>query len=155
MFPGVRIVDDSITQLVQKNNQTNLQLSATNLNILLVEDNEVNAEVITKFVNKTAKIENVPSGTDALNAIKEKKFDIILMDINLGAGLDGVSTAKLIREIPGYENVKIVAITGYAMSEDKERFLELGFNYYISKPFTRLQINDLLLNIIEDLSKKN
>ncbi len=153
-FPGVRIVDDSITQLVQKNNQTNNMLSARNLNILLVEDNEINAEVITKFIDKIAIIDNVPSGVDALNAIKNNKYDVILMDINLGAGLDGVSTAKLIRETPGYENVKIVAITGYAMSEDKERFLELGFNYYISKPFTRIQINDLLKNIIEDLSKK-
>jgi CheY-like chemotaxis protein len=66
------------------------------------------------------------------------------MDINLGAGIDGVETMHQIKKIPEYSNVPIIAVTAYAMWGDKERFLSVGFANYLEKPFTKANLVDLV-----------
>ena len=75
------------------------------------------------------------SGDDALELVKEKRYGAVLMDISLGRGISGLDVTKFIREIPGYENTPIIAVTAYAMNGEKEKFLAAGLNDYISKPF--------------------
>jgi len=59
------------------------------------------------------------------------------VDINLGIGIDGVETMRRIREIPGYKDAPIIAVTAYVMSGDKEKFLQSGFSDYIPKPYLK------------------
>ncbi len=65
------------------------------------------------------------------------------MVINL-RGISGLEAAKQIRQLSGYSNVPIVAVTAYAMVGDKEKFLDGNCTHYLSKPFTR----EDLLNVI-------
>jgi PAS domain S-box-containing protein len=108
--------------------------------LLLVEDSRDNADVIIKFLNVVGTVDYAKDGWEAIKMVKEKKYSLILMDINLGPGLDGVNTLKRIRELPEYPNIPIIALTGYAMSADKEKFLAMGFDHYISKPVSKPQL---------------
>lgn len=120
--------------------------------LLLVENNFENMDVISYFLKDIAEVDTVIDGPSAIEKVKEKQYDIILMDINLGYGMNGIETTKRIRLIEGYSNTIIVAVTAYAMAGDKEIFLEAGCNHYISKPFTKRELLNL---IVEAFSVKN
>ena len=109
----------------------------TNPNILLVEDDHINRSVTKYFLKEVCELDIVTSGEKALEIVNSKKYDLILMDIALGAGINGLETTKLIREIPEYREVPIIALTAYAMYIEKNKFLVGGCNDYLSKPFTK------------------
>jgi len=77
-------------------------------------------------------------------------FDAILMDINLGKGMDGVELSQLIKKQPGYANVPIVAVTAFARDDDRTEFLSKGMSHYISKPFKQNELLDLLNNVFAE-----
>jgi len=132
------------------------------------EENELKNEVIKKsgndfllidddkFVNDI--VNNIFSGEaysyannqeDALALLGSKQFSLVLLDINLGYGVDGIDVLKKIRKLPGYVKIPVVAITAYAMVNDKERFLQAGFDDYISKPFDKKELQSIVLKYIE------
>ncbi|MBD3408884.1 MAG: PAS domain S-box protein [Ignavibacteriales bacterium] len=103
--------------------------------LLLVEDNEMNIELAEIYLKDRYEVHATTTAEDAVKMAARRRYDAVLMDINLGAGDDGVTAMKRIREIEGYESAPIVAVTGYAMPADEERFLEDGFTAYLPKPF--------------------
>ena len=70
-----------------------------------------------------------------------KMYELVLVDINLGKGMDGIEVTKKLREIPAYKDTPIIAVTAYAMQGDREEFLAAGCTDYLSKPF---RSNELL-----------
>lgn len=114
------------------------------LNILIVEDNYINALILKKAL-KDHNCIHVENDTGAFEALKNTQFDIILMDINLGnESKDGEAIMKEIRRNNQFSHIKIYAITSYAMPGDKQRFLEAGFDKYFPKPVSRKEIlNDI------------
>jgi len=117
--------------------------------VLLVEDNEINMEVIKCYIESFCEVDGSDNGIEAINMAAQKKYDIILMDINLGNDMDGVTATKEIRKIKGYEKTPVVAITGYALSGDKEKLLSEGLTHYLPKPFEKEELQRLLKGIIE------
>ena len=106
--------------------------------VLYVEDDPINAFVITKLLAQHYTTSHVEDGETCLDILERERFDLVLMDINLGRGkMDGVETMKKIKSQPSFQKLPIVAITSYAMPEDKDRFLGEGFNGYLSKPVER------------------
>lgn len=73
-----------------------------------------------------------------------KRYELILMDINLGVGMTGVEASKEIRNIRGYENTPIIAVTGYAMDSDIREFLAEGLTSVLPKPFEKKEIIELI-----------
>ncbi len=124
--------------------------------VLLVEDNETNKEVIQLYLKKVCKIDYAPEGKTALELASRKKYALILMDINLGNGLNGIQVTKEIRKMDGYKDTPIIALTGYAMFGDKEKLLAEGCSHYMSKPFMKKEIVQLveeLLSSVKDYNK--
>jgi CheY-like chemotaxis protein len=119
------------------------------ISLLLVEDDDVNAKIILRFLQEEYDTEWVKSGTEAIDMASGKKYDGILMDISLKGDLDGLMTTAQIKKIPGFESVPIIAVTAYAMVGDKEKFLNGGCTNYISKPFSRSELLLLLKNIFK------
>ncbi len=115
--------------------------------LLIVENDRINAAVIEAYVKKDYDVDVVGSGEAAVKKASEKQYDAILMDINLGSGINGVEATQQIRKIKGYEKTPIVAVTAFALKGDKEEFLAKGCSHYISKPFTQPQIIALLNEI--------
>jgi CheY-like chemotaxis protein len=119
------------------------------LNVLFVEDNLSNQFVFEKFLSGTANVDFAGDGETALNLIENKNYGLIFMDINLGSGIDGIETVRLIRELEYYKNIPVVALTGYAMEHDKDYFLSHNFDYFVVKPFSKVD----LLNVIKEIKK--
>jgi CheY-like chemotaxis protein len=107
------------------------------LNILVVEDDLITQEILSLYLNEYEHITVVASGEEAINNCLLETYDIVLMDIRLKNGIDGVKTFKKIKEIDSYKDTPVLAITAYAMRGDREYFLQEGFNGYLAKPFVK------------------
>ena len=113
--------------------------------ILIVDDNESNRLFINRSLSSYVRIIEAEDGIMGVTLALKERFDLILMDINLGAGIDGITAMHQIRKIPGYMHVPIIAVTAYVMFGDNERFLEEGFDDYLAKPFMK----DDLVSLVE------
>ena len=105
--------------------------------ILLVEDNEVNQMVANQFLKrKDISSEVADNGLIALEKIKSKQFDLILMDLQMPE-MDGFEAAKRIRSYPDtyFKEIPIIALTASTMSEVRRKVFASGMNDFISKPF--------------------
>lgn len=138
----------NISEIENKSLTTGLTISSERpLNILLVENDEASIEVTKLFLRDVGKLVIAKTGNEALEIVNSNKFDLVLMDINLGKGLNGIEVTKQIRSMPDYENIPIVAMTAYAMIGDKEEFIKAGCTHYLSKPFKK----DELIGLINEI----
>ena len=107
------------------------------LKILVVEDDLITQEILSLYLIEYEKIVVVASGEEAIRECMSDIFNVVLMDIRLKNGIDGVKTFKKIKEIDAYKDIPVLAITAYAMRGDKEYFLKEGFDGYLAKPFVK------------------
>jgi len=121
--------------------------------ILLVEDDPINRDVINWYLKSLFDVSLAENGSEALELANNTRFDLILMDINLGKGMNGIETAKKIRENEQNTDIPIVALTAYAMKGDKENFLASGFIDYLSKPFLKEELITLINNLFKTLEQ--
>ncbi len=108
------------------------------LSVLVAEDDPVN-QLVTRHLLETLGItaDVVDDGMAACAAVRERRYDVVLMDIHM-PDLDGVEASRLIREeARGGERPRIVAMTARALDGDRERFLASGLDDYVSKPVRR------------------
>ncbi len=122
--------------------------------LLLVEDNPSNRYLMIRMLGDDFQVIEAEDGLTGISLASKKLFDLILMDINLGAGIDGVETMHQVRKIPGYARVPIIAVTAFVMSGDKERFLDEGFDSYLAKPFSRDSLNELVGSFLRRSSRQ-
>lgn len=116
--------------------ETKIEKTDSTLNgkkILVVEDNKINQMVTKKMLeNKGVICEIVDNGEEAIVIAKNKKYDLILMDIHL-PGINGTISAKKIREFD--TKTPIIALTAISLNENRENILSFGINDIITKPF--------------------
>jgi PAS domain S-box-containing protein len=117
--------------------------------VLLVEDDLSNAGVIEFFLKDLYEIDSVADGETGIKMAERKKYSAVLMDIDLGAGMSGLEAAKLIKKIPGYNNIPIVAVTALAMKGNREKFLSEGCTHYLAKPFDKKTLTKFLKDILK------
>ncbi len=103
--------------------------------VLLVEDNENTQFLIENLLESAFDVTIAANAEDALLKAFRNDYDLVLMDINLGVGPNGADVLRELRAMPTYHDVPIAALTAYALPGDKERFLDMGFSAYLSKPF--------------------
>jgi PAS domain S-box-containing protein len=127
---------------------TSVKVKREKPEILVVEDNIINKEVIELFLKDVCKTDHAKSGDRAIALVSKKKYDAIIMDINLGEGINGIDAAKSIRGVKGYANIPIIAITGYAMSSDRDKILAEGIDYYLVKPIEKGELIDFIKKIL-------
>ncbi len=116
---------------------------------LIVDDDPLIYPILKRYLKDYLEIESAADGETAINLCKNKKIDLVFMDINLKQGFDGKQTTQELRKLTGYEHIPIVAITAYAMVGDKEEFLAAGCSHYVSKPFRREDFMNLLDEILK------
>ncbi len=120
--------------------------------VLVVEDNKIN-RMVAKQMLKRVGIEalEADSGSRALEALREQRFDLVLMDVQMPE-MDGLETARLIRDGgAGEENrrVPIIAITAYASPEDETACYDAGMDSYLSKPLSMESFLSSVCGVIE------
>jgi len=105
--------------------------------VLLVEDDKTNQLAVGYFLSGLVQLDITDNGESAVEMARTVKYSLILMDIGLKGGMNGLETVKVIRTIEGYQNIPIVAVSAFVMDGDKEKFLDEGCTHYLPKPFLR------------------
>ena len=121
-------------------------LSSRSLNaqILLVEDNEVNAVTLISYLEgRGYRLLLATNGQDAINFAIKQQPDLILMDIQM-SGMDGLETIRHMRSHIELVDTPIIAVTALVMPSDRERCLAVGANDYITKP---VKLKQLIISI--------
>jgi two-component system, cell cycle response regulator DivK len=104
--------------------------------ILVVEDNPLNLKLVREVLSfADYEVIEAQSGEEGLRAAQEKPPDLVLMDLQL-PGIDGTETLRRLRQETLGPDVPVVAVTAFAMAEDKERASRAGFDGYIEKPIS-------------------
>jgi PAS domain S-box-containing protein len=118
------------------------------LRILIAEDNDVNKRVMEKMLRKLGFVADVAKdGLDVLAALERKRYDLILMDIQM-PHMDGLEAASLIRKRwPLAKQPCIIALTACALDGDRDRCLDAGMDGYISKPVKMGDLREALRKI--------
>jgi len=115
--------------------------------ILIAEDNPTNQRVATLMLKKWGyRPEAVSTGEEAIEKLAQKDFDIVLMDVQMPE-MDGLEATRIIRDPSSPvrdHDIPIVALTAHAMKGDRERFLEMGMDDYLSKPIDRQKLLEVL-----------
>ena len=115
---------------LENKQETNI-IDVRGKHILLAEDNDLNAEIAMTLLSDYGFIvDHVSDGVACVKQVKENKYDLILMDIQM-PNMDGYQATQKIRE---FSNIPIVAMTANAFEEDKQKALSVGMNDYIAKP---------------------
>ena len=125
------------------------------LNVLVVEDNLVNQEVCSHMLTRAGcTVHLANSAMEGLRRLSETHYDVVLMDIQM-PGMDGVEALQLFRNPKqGRFNfttppaTPVIAVTANALEGDEQRFLNLGFDAYLSKPFRMQQLVRVLQNTV-------
>jgi signal transduction histidine kinase/response regulator of citrate/malate metabolism len=112
--------------------------------VLFVEDDPNAQRFLRLLLQKQLDLEIAADEEMALILAKRRRFDLVFLDINLGKKRTGVDVMHALRALPGYSHTPIVAMTAYALPQDRQRFLDERFTDYISKPFTKHQILDVI-----------
>lgn len=112
--------------------------------ILIIEDNDNNRNLLKDLLEYHGyEVAMAADGLQGVAMARELLPDLILMDIQM-PGLDGISALNILKGEPTTGNLKIVALTSFAMQGDQEKFLAAGFNAYISKPINTRELPVLL-----------
>ena len=138
------------------NNISHNNYAIHNIKVLLVEDNEHNQILANHYLKKhKVQVELAINGKIAVELLKTKQFDIIIMDLQMPV-MDGYMATKLIRNELKLKT-PIIAFSAHSMVGEKEKCLEIGMNEYISKPFTEKELIETIIELISDhvISEKN
>jgi|GEM_PF-953022 Signal transduction histidine kinase len=117
--------------------------------VLLVEDNKINQQVATELLILLGlKVSIANNGYEAVKAVNQKEFDLVLMDIHMPE-MDGIEATRRIRTQARYTGLPIIAMTANAMVGDKEASLAAGMNDHITKPIDPSMLRNTLIKWIK------
>lgn len=137
----------------EKNNQH----IPENLNILLAEDNPINQAVATLTLKHLGfGCEIAKNGQEAFHMFEKKRYDVILMDMQMPV-VDGIQSTLMIRKFEKENHIKypcyIIALTANAQAEDKLTCLQAGMDNFLAKPFTENEMRNVLLEVVKHQDK--
>ncbi len=138
---------------INSNNlKTEENVSNKNLKILIAEDDAINQLYLAGFLKSQGwSVDTASNGLIALEKFTKASYDLILMDGQMPK-MDGFETTQRIRELEKEKQedspIPIIAITGYAIPGDRERFLSAGMDDYVSKPINETKLLDIIHNLI-------
>jgi two-component system sensor histidine kinase/response regulator len=121
-------------------------VSATFLRILVAEDNPVNQRLAKRLLeNRGHHVVVAHNGKEALETLKEEKFDLVFMDVQMPqmGGVEATAAIRKLEKATG-EHLPIVALTAHAMAGDREKYLASGMDGYLSKPIQIRELDDVL-----------
>ena len=123
---------------------TNKNIMRLKPKLLLIEDDIVAIDLVTRILKHDYDIDSVCSGEAALKKNEVNNYDAFLIDIGLPGKMNGIETTKKLKEIKNNKDKPYIAITAFAMAGDREFFISKGLTHYISKPFKNQKLKELI-----------
>ena len=118
------------------------------IRVLLVEDHSINQVYATNIMQEKGMVVDLAeNGVEALNLLQKKEYDIVLMDIQMPV-MGGIETTRLIRNRLRLK-VPIIALTANAIKGEAEKYLSVGMNEYISKPFKDTELFNKVARLLQ------
>ncbi len=145
---GIQTLSGPLT--VKKKIQTADLKKIQGAHILLVDDNSINQEVATEFLEEVGMIVTVASnGKECLDALQQRTYDLVLMDIQMPV-MDGLEATRRIRQNGELKDLPIIAMTAHAMAGDRGKSLAAGMNEHITKPIDQTVLYQTLKDWISE-----
>lgn len=118
-------------------------------NILVVEDSPAMRQLLSYALKRIhgSQVVEATDGVDALKKLSSKKFDIIIVDINMPI-MDGIKLVSLVRGHTTYKSIPVIIVTTEGAEEDKKRALAVGANAYLTKPIQTQELIRLVNQFI-------
>lgn len=113
--------------------------------IAVVEDNPDNRLLVNAILEDLYEILEYETGVEAVAGLRQDTPDLVLLDISLPE-MDGTQVLAWIRRQPDLKDLPVIALTAHAMAGDREKYLAVGFNDYVTKPIVD---EDVLLEAIQ------
>ncbi len=124
--------------------QTQEERPSVSARILVVDDNDDSAECISiVFEFSGHQTRTAHSGEQALEIARQFLPDLVLLDIGL-PGMNGYDVARSLRADPQLAKATLIALTGFGRAEDKQKALEAGFDFHVTKPVEVAVLRELL-----------
>ncbi len=124
-----------------------------NEKILIIEDNPVHTRLVEMTLRaKNYTILKATNGEEALDVATRERPDLIIMDLNLPQ-MTGFEVTKKLRENPAFSQTPIIAVTAYAMREDRERVIESGCDAYLTKPIDTRELPGVIAEMLRQRPK--
>jgi CheY-like chemotaxis protein/nitrogen-specific signal transduction histidine kinase len=136
---NIESLQDTINAMINRYEEPStpaeVKMKKDTVKILLVEDYKHSQIIVTRLLKKNDfdSIVVVENGQEALDAVKEQRYDLILMDMQMPV-MNGFEATRKIRELTDYKDTPIIALTAFAMKGDREKCLDAGATDYIPKP---------------------
>lgn len=134
---------------VQQNNQMDYSEQRLAIKVLAVDDNEANLKLISALLlEQVTDVIVAQNGEEALNLCNQEQFALIFMDIQMPV-MDGVTACKYIKQQTKNSDTPIIAVTAHALSGEKEKLLDEGFDSYMTKPIDETMLRHIIFEHCE------
>ncbi|MBQ4570453.1 MAG: response regulator, partial [Bacilli bacterium] len=155
MLPQVIGSEEELNKLKEQVNFTEVDQDYTGKKLLIVDDNELNIKVLNKAIkNYNFEIDEAHNGKECLDKVLAgNEYDLILLDILMPV-MGGEETIKKLKGMENF-NTPVVALTADALSGAEEKYLSLGFDGYMCKPFSREMIAKKLYSVFSNEKPKS
>jgi two-component system, sensor histidine kinase len=135
---------NNISEIKTDANIIPLSRVSQNKLVLIVEDDWINQITIKKFINKKYKSITTDSSEEVFEILKNNKVDLVLMDILIKGGKNGLELTKELKASKEFSHIPVIAVTAHAFEEDKQNALRAGCDNYLAKPFSRQNLLDIV-----------
>jgi CheY-like chemotaxis protein len=123
--------------------------------VLVAEDNPVNRELLRELLeNRGYSVIEACNGQEALDMVEQSQPDLLLLDIGMPV-LDGFTVIRRIRQNPSLATLPVLAVTAYAMRDDRNNVLNAGFDGYLSKPINARELANELERLLRKREDRN
>lgn len=125
-----------------------ISFTAPQAKVLVVDDNRLNLKVFKHLLKQTQiQIYEAGSGRQCLSMLREQHFDIVFLD-HMMPEMDGIETFEIIKSEKLCENVPVIMLTANAIMGDREKYISLGFNDFLSKPIIIEKLEQMILDYL-------
>lgn len=138
----------------QTNDEEDVKVNLEDIKLLVVEDVEINRNILRQFFKNWWNLQpdEARDGKEAVKMARKKKYDLILMDIRMPV-MDGYKATTLIKDIKGYKNTPILALTADKNHEQQQSSQSSKFNGLLTKPFHPAELKMSVLNHLKNSGK--
>ncbi len=123
--------------------------------VLHIEDDEEIRFLLKTFLKNYVDVDTASDGTEAMERTSKHEYDLIITDINLGEGINGIEAIRRIRNKQNHMNVPVIAATAYASSKIRNQCIEAGMDAFLLKPFMKMDLINTIEQVMGKLNRNN